>query len=104
MNVSGVLVIAPAAEFDAVVERLDTLQGVEVHHKHRETGRIVVTIEAGSTHEEVEILRRVKALPDVLMAEMVYHHFEEDREVLTSLPPELDEDEGLDPVPPMLRD
>jgi nitrate reductase NapD len=81
MNVSGILVVVPAADTAVAVAELDALPGVEVHHTHPETGRIVVTIEAETVPDEVELLRRIKALPRVVLAEMVYHNFEEDREV-----------------------
>ena len=104
MKVSGILVVAPTGKLDSVVEALEALPGVDVHHRHRETGRIVVTIEAPSVHEEVEGLRRIKALPDVILAEMVHHHFEDDHEVPAKPPPELEGEEGLASVPPLLRD
>jgi nitrate reductase NapD len=100
MNVSGVLVVVPAADTAAAVEALGALPGVEVHHTHPETGRIVVTVEAETVPDEVEALQRIKALPGVVLAEMVYHNFEEDPEIIesrpSSVPPALGE-QDVDP-------
>jgi nitrate reductase NapD len=103
MNVSGILVVVPVADVVASVESLAALPGVDVHHVDEETGRIIVTQEGETVHEEVERLKTIKALPGVILAEMVHHHFEDDRERLDSIPTEL-EDESLGVVPSMLRD
>jgi len=104
VNVSGVLVVVPAAETNAAVEALGALPGVEVHHTHAETGRVVVTIEAESISDEVEGLRRIKALPNVVLAEMVYHYFEEDKGILASIAREGEDEDGRDVVPSVLDD
>ena len=103
MNVSGILVVVPVAEVATAITALSGLPGVDVHHVDERSGRIIVTQEADSVHEEVERLKKIKALPGVILAEMVYHHFEEDREILDSIPGDL-EDESLGAVPSSLRD
>ena len=92
MNVSGILVIVPVAKLDAAVASLSAVQGVDVHHTDRATGRIIVTQEAESIPDEVEGLKRIKALPHVILAEMVHHHFENDREIFEAVPADLDEE------------
>jgi len=82
VNVSGILVVVPVTEVATSITALSALPGVDVHHVDEKTGRIIVTQEADSVHEEVERLKTIKALPGVILAEMVYHHFEEDREIL----------------------
>ena len=104
MNVSGVLVVVPAAETDAVVEALGALPGVEVHHTHAETGRVVVPLEAESISDEVEGLRRIKALPKVILAELVYHYFEEDSGIFESIAREGAHEGGRGAVPSVLDD
>ena len=94
MNVSGILVVVPPEYVAASIEILDHLNGIEVHHCDRETGRIIVTQEAETIQAEVDGLKRIKALPHVILAEMVYHCFEEDSELSGNLPPDLDEYEG----------
>ena len=73
MNISGILVVVSPADCEVSISALNALPGVEVHHSDIETGRIVVTQEAETVREEVEGLKRIKALPSVAMAEMVYH-------------------------------
>jgi nitrate reductase NapD len=50
---------------------------VEVHHVEPESGRIVVVQEAASVDEEVAALSRIKTMNGVMLAEMVYHVFDE---------------------------
>ncbi len=78
MNVSGILVVVSPSELEVGIAALNGLPGVEVHHTDEATGRIVVTQEAETVNDEVEGLKRIKALPGVAMAEMVYHYLDED--------------------------
>ena len=94
LNVSGILVITPAERLQQTILRLSGLPGVDVHHTDPATGRIVVTQEADSVHAEIDGLKRIKALPHIILAEMVHHHFEEDRQ----------QDQDLPVVPTMLSD
>jgi len=103
VNISGILVVAPVARYDAVVEALDALPGVDVHHTDRSSGRIVVTQEAPTVHDEVEGLKRIKAVQHVVLAEMVHHYIADDEEVLASIPPGLDE-ARLPGIPSFLND
>ncbi len=75
MNISSILVVVPRDVLDEAVAQLNALPGVEVHHWDASSGRIVVTQEAVSVNEEIAGLQRIKALPGVTMAEMVYHYF-----------------------------
>jgi nitrate reductase NapAB chaperone NapD len=77
VNVSGILVIVPTADTDATIGALAALPGVDVHHVDRTTGRIIVTQEAATVSDEVLGLKRIKALPRVILAEMVHHNFEQ---------------------------
>ena len=82
MNISTILVVVPVHRFDAALETLAGVSGVEVHHHDAETGRIVITQEAETIHDEVAGLERIQTLPDVILAEMVSHYFEDDPEIL----------------------
>lgn len=95
MNLSGILVLARPENLPAVVAALDALPGVEVHQQDAQ-GRLVAVLEADGVRAEVDGLRRIKAVPDVLMAEMVFHYFEDDGESLSELPPEIAALPGLD--------
>ena len=91
MNLSGILVVASSGHFETTVENLNALEGVEVHHTDPETGRIVVVQEAENVGAEVDGLRRIKQLPHVTVAEMVYHYLAEDDHILESLPEDFDQ-------------
>ena len=95
MNLSGILVIVPPERSEISVARLNALPGVEVYHTEAHTGRIVVVQVAASVHAEVEGLKRIKGLPDIILAEMVYHYFPEDTQTVSELPTDLDELEWM---------
>lgn len=95
MNLSGILVMARPENLSAVVAELNALPGVEVHLQDP-VGRLVVVLEADSVRAEADGLRHIKSVPGVLMAEMVFHYFEDDEETLSELPPEIAALPGLD--------
>jgi len=88
MNLSGILVMTHPENLPRVVTELNALPGVEVHQQDP-IGRVVVVLEAETVREETDGLRRIQAVPGVLMAEMVFHYFEDDDEALSELPPEI---------------
>jgi periplasmic nitrate reductase NapD len=90
MNLSGILVMVAPAHTAEMARRLATLPGIDVHQQDEATGRIVVTQEAPSVADEVEGLKRIKALPGVELAEMVYHYFEGDAALPDGGPESLD--------------
>jgi len=100
MNLSAILVVASAERLSSVRAQLQRLPGVDTHHSDPVSGRLIATIEAPTLKDEVDVLKRIQALPDVAMAEMVEHHFEEELEsyeaLLAGLP------EGLPAVPRFL--
>ena len=91
MNISGILVVVPPQRVVSTIERLRALPGIEVHHVDATSGRIVITQEAASISAEVEGLKRIRVLPHIILAEMSYHYFEEDGELLDNIPPGLDD-------------
>jgi len=91
VNLSGILVLATPEWRGQVVESLNALEGVEVHQVDEATGRIVAVQEAADIHAEIEGVKRIKALPHVIMAEMVYHYIADDKRTYESMPPELEE-------------
>lgn len=103
MNFSGILVIAKPDWQAAVVDALNALEGVTVHQVDAESGRIIVVQEAADIHVEIDGVKRIKALPHVLMAEMVYHYIADDDRVYDEIPPELMEQEEACAVPAYLN-
>ena len=104
MNLSGILVIANKDYLSDVIASLDALPGVEVHHVDEPSGRLVAVQEAEDINAEVDGLRQIKALPHIVMAEMVYHYIAEDEAEYTELPPELAAQETSCTVPAYLMD
>lgn len=89
MNLSGILVVAQPENRGQVVASLNALEGVEVHQVDEATSRIVAVQEAVDIHAEIEGVKRIKALPHVIMAEMVFHYLAEDERIYEAMPPEL---------------
>jgi nitrate reductase NapD len=104
MNLSGILVVADRKQQAAVISELRTLPGVDVHHVDEASGRLIAIQEAGDIHAEIEGLRRIKAIPHVIMAEMVYHYVAEDESEYPAPPPELTAQESACTVPAYLMD
>ncbi|HEX8980342.1 MAG TPA: chaperone NapD [Parasulfuritortus sp.] len=104
MNLSGILVVAEQGRQAEVIAALEALSGVSLHHIDPPTGRLIAVQEAEDIYAEVEGLRRIKALPHVVMAEMVYHYIAEDDAEYPELPPELAEQESSCPIPQYLQD
>ena len=105
MNISGILVVVRPEHTDATIERLRALPGIDVHHIDAASGRIVITQEAESIAAEVDGLKRIRALPGIVLAEMSYHNFENDAALFDDIPQELDDsDPGNVQVPPYLHE
>jgi len=105
MNISGILVIVSPQQVDSMVEQLARLDGIDVHHVDTATGRIVITQEAETIRDEMDGLKRIRALPGIILAEMSYHNFEDDTELLDAIPAELeDEDPGRAGIPAFLNE
>ena len=78
-----------------MVEQLQQLDGIDVHHIDAATGRIVITQEAATISDEVDGLKRIQALPGIILAEMSYHNFEDDSELLQGIPADLDDTDNV---------
>ncbi|HSO84147.1 chaperone NapD [Thiocapsa sp.] len=89
MNISGILVVVPPARIEDATRELNALPGVEVHHTEPSTGRIVVVQEAETVEQEIAALSRIKALSGVMLAEMVYHVFDETPPEWGAIPAEM---------------
>jgi nitrate reductase NapD len=76
VSLSGIVVVVPPQRIDECACALAALPGVDVHYTR--SGKLVVTLETDCVEAEVEGLKRIKALPHVILAEMVYHYCGED--------------------------
>ena len=95
MNISGILVIVSPQRVDSMVDQLKEMDGIDVHHIEAATGRIVITQEAEHIKDEVDGLKRIRALPGIILAEMSYHNFEEDNELVDAIPEDLDDETNI---------
>ena len=95
MNISGILVIVSPQRVESMVDHLNGLDGIDVHHIEAATGRIVITQEAETIHDEVDGLKRIRALPGIILAEMSYHNFEDDNELIDAIPADLDDEANI---------
>jgi periplasmic nitrate reductase NapD len=77
MNICGVLVHAVPTDVIAVAAALAQLPGVELHGE-ADAGRLIVTVEDSADAPASDSLARIHALPGVVSAALVYHHFEPD--------------------------
>jgi len=107
MNLSGILVVTTPSEIDSVIEALNAMSGLEVHNIDRDSSKLIVVQEAEAIHDEVDGLKKIKKLPGIVLADMVYHYFAEDDSLTPEvIPDDLDEYTGLHQsvVPAYLND
>ncbi|MEN8207266.1 MAG: chaperone NapD [Pseudomonadota bacterium] len=107
MNLSGILIVSTPSAIDTLIDTLNAMPDLEVHHVDRDNSKMIVVQEAESIHDEVAGLKKIKKLPGIVLAEMVYHYFAEDDSLAPeSIPDDLDEYTGLrqSVVPPYLNE
>ena len=80
MNLSAILVVVPPPALEESIDRLNALEGIDVHHVDPKTGRMIITQEGPDIDAEVSGLKRIQELPHVVLAEMVEHHFDKENE------------------------
>lgn len=76
MHYSGVIVTLLPGRMEICRRELETLPGVEVRLTYPEQGKMVVVQETGGVEAQQDLLRHIQAHPDVLAADLVYHHVE----------------------------
>lgn len=95
MNLSGIAVSVSPQTFDETITRLADLSGVEIHYQDPSSARVVLVQEAESVDAEVAGLKQIKAIPGVVVAELVYHYFADDPNPDNPAPTEFDEASGI---------
>lgn len=80
VHYSGVVVTVRPERMETCAQDLDDLSGVEVHHRHPDSGRLVVVVECRTIDEQQQALQRIQAVPGVLVAAPVYHYVDETAE------------------------
>ena len=77
MNLSSILVFTSPDNIPNLRTHLLSLSGIEVHYQCHDTGRLIVIQEADNNEAEMEGLQQIKALPQVMAAEMFYHYVDD---------------------------
>jgi len=77
MNLSGIVVTTTGERMGEVSAALRDLPGVEVHRTDPVAARIVVVQEAADVAADIDGFKRIRALPHVVSAELVYHYFDD---------------------------
>lgn len=80
MNLSSILIFTSPNNIPALHSNLCALPGIEVHYQCHDTGRLVIMQKALDDESEFDGLQRIKALPQVIAAVMVYQHVDNDTE------------------------
>ena len=75
MNICGILVHAYPDNVTEVASALGRIPGVELHGQ-ADGGRLIVTIEDTTSSSAIDGLGAIHALPGVVAAALVYHHFD----------------------------
>lgn len=65
------------SRWEEVLASLGAMSGVEVHQRDPATGQLVLTQETESIDTQVEGLGRIRNVPGVRKADLVYHYLEE---------------------------
>ena len=84
MNISSVIVIPHPDHVEAVRQRLQTIDGVELHAVSPE-GKMIVSLEAAGDRETTRLYETISLLDGVLSASMVYHQQESAPETVISV-------------------
>ena len=96
MNLSGILVVSTPTAINGLIDTLNAMPGIEVHNIDRDSSRMIVVQEAESVHDEIAGLKKIKKLPGIVLADMVYHYFGDDKSLSPEeIPDDLDEFTGL---------
>ncbi len=80
MHISGLSVVVRPGQLDVAADAIAELPGAEIFARDLATDRLVVVQDLPSIEEHMEGLRRIQALSQVLVAELVYHRSEPDEE------------------------
>jgi nitrate reductase NapD len=71
MNVTGVVIRTRPENLECVMAAIKALSGCDVHF-HDDAGRIIVTVEGESGADDMQRLRQLRNLPNVLDAGVAF--------------------------------
>ncbi|GJG97269.1 chaperone NapD [Cupriavidus pauculus] len=84
-HIAGIMVFAHPASLDHVRRTIDAMTGAEIHAVS-DTGKLVVTVEAPTSHAIVAQLTCLHQLEGVISATLVYQHNEDAAAMYEELP------------------
>ena len=70
---SGVLIAAAAERSLELIPEIEAIPGVEIRHRHEETGRIIAVLESEDVFGQEAALLEIRSLPGVTFAALVFH-------------------------------
>ncbi len=77
MNVSSIVVKTLPENMECVIGSINEIDLCEVHFSDAE-GKIVVTIEGDSIHEQMESMKCIQGMPFVVSANLAYSYCEDE--------------------------
>jgi nitrate reductase NapD len=77
MNVSSVIVRAAKEKIESVINNINAVDFCEVHF-FDSGGKIVATIEGESINDQMERMKKIQKMPDVLSVNLSYSYCEDE--------------------------
>ncbi len=77
MNVSSIVARTKPDNLEKVIASINALESCEVHF-YDAKGSVVVTIEGENIDKQLEKLRRIQDLPDVMSTNLMYSYCEDE--------------------------
>ena len=75
---SGVLVLTRPERLESCAAEVGAIPGVDVYLRDEKAGRLIAVLESDDTEGQEVLLGRVRAVPGVLSAALVYHFVDSD--------------------------
>lgn len=97
MNISSIVISAQPQKLDALVAEIKNSTICE-YQLHDDKGRIIVTIEGDNVEHEIEKLKKLQKMPNVIDAVMSFSYTEDELEE------KKDKLERMDKIPDWLND
>lgn len=75
VHIAGVIVYCDRGQIEAIKKHIGLLPAAECHAQSAE-GKLVITLETGSTRSTLDCMDAIRALPGVYDVALVYQHAE----------------------------
>ncbi len=75
VHIASIIVYCARRQEEAIKSRIGLLPEAECHAQSP-TGKLVITLETGSTRRTLDCMDAIRALPDVFDVSLVYQHAE----------------------------